>query len=49
MKKVQKRLTLSRETVRRLDAPKKTNGTRKAGVELPTTTVLTRHITCTCL
>src|SRR5258705_9012742 len=48
MKKVQKSLTLSRETVRKLNAPKSSKDSSNAG-RYPTTTVLTRHISCTCI
>ncbi len=46
MKKVQQKLTLSRETVRTLNAPKNPKDSRQ---QLPTTTVLTKYNTCTCL
>jgi hypothetical protein len=49
MKKVQKTLTLSRETVRRLNAPKSSKDSRNEGKDQPTTTVLTRHYSCTCI
>ena len=47
MKKTAQKLTLSRETLRTLDAaPRDTD--RTDNVRYPTTTVMTRFRTCTC-
>ena len=41
------KLVLSRETLRILETPV-TNAERRENAQYPTTTVLTRRVTCTC-
>ncbi len=50
MKQTPSKLSLSRETLRTLSAPEPAAADGRVRVEnLPTTTVLTRFNTCTCL